>query len=87
MKRQWKDLPSAHDWDTRAEQALAEARRMPNGPERSKALRKAGQLRVAADMKRLLSKPREVMPPPLEDSSMTRKEPASRAAILSPNPK
>jgi hypothetical protein len=35
MIRQWKDQPALHDWDTRAEEALAEARKLPNGPERS----------------------------------------------------
>jgi hypothetical protein len=59
MIRQWKDQPALHDWDARAEEALAEARKLPNGPERSEALRKAGQLRLAADMKRLLGKPSE----------------------------
>lgn len=43
-----------HDWDARAEEALVEARKLPHGPERSEALKKAGQLRVAADMMGLL---------------------------------
>jgi hypothetical protein len=59
MKRRWKDEPSAHDWDARVQQALAEARKLPDGPERSEALRKAEQLRLAADMKKLFTKPRE----------------------------
>jgi len=41
-----------HDWQGRAEQALEKARRMKPGPERSLALKKAGELRVAADLKR-----------------------------------
>lgn len=32
-----------------ADEALAEALELPNGPERSEALKKAGQLRMAAD--------------------------------------
>ena len=35
-----KDDPAAHDWDARVEQALAEARKLPNGPERSEAFRR-----------------------------------------------
>lgn len=46
--------PSIHDWDTRAADALAEAQAMPRGSDRNDALKKAGKLRVAADMKRLL---------------------------------
>jgi hypothetical protein len=40
-----------HDWDARADAALAEARKLPSGPERSEALKKASALRVAADLK------------------------------------
>ncbi len=36
------------DWVTNAEKALAEAKAMPQGPERQEALRKAGALRNAA---------------------------------------
>ena len=43
-----------HDWHARAEQALEKARRMRPGPARSLALKKAGQLQVAADLKRAL---------------------------------
>jgi hypothetical protein len=46
--------PNIHDWDARAADALAEAQAMPRGPDRNDALKKAGKLRVAADMKRLL---------------------------------
>jgi hypothetical protein len=47
------DLDS-HDWAARAAQALAQAKKLPPGSKRSEAIRKAGQLRVAADMKNLL---------------------------------
>jgi len=40
-----------HDWITRASEALAQAKALPPGPMRSEAIRKAGQLRCAADMK------------------------------------
>jgi hypothetical protein len=43
-----------HDWDARASEALAEAKKLPPGSKRTEAIRKAGQLRVAADMKDLL---------------------------------
>jgi hypothetical protein len=39
-----------HDFEVDAEQALAAARDMPPGPERNEALKKAGQLRNAADV-------------------------------------
>ena len=41
-----------HDWHARAEQALEQARRMKPGPARALALKKAGQLQVAADLER-----------------------------------
>jgi hypothetical protein len=44
------DLDS-HDWAARAAEALAQAKRLPSGLKRSEAIRKAGQLRIAADMK------------------------------------
>jgi hypothetical protein len=47
------DLGS-HDWITRASEALAQAKTLPPGPMRSEAIRKAGQLRFAADMKKWL---------------------------------
>jgi hypothetical protein len=43
-----------HDWHARADEALEKARRMKPGPARSLALKKAGQLQVAADLKRAL---------------------------------
>jgi hypothetical protein len=39
-----------HDFEADAEQGLAAARDMPPGPERNEALKKAGQLRNAADV-------------------------------------
>jgi hypothetical protein len=47
--------PDSHDWDARAQEALDEARMMPHGPARTEAMKKAGQLRLAADMKESLS--------------------------------
>ena len=44
-----------HDWDARAQDALDAARKLPHGAARSDAMKRAGQLRVAADMKGLLS--------------------------------
>jgi hypothetical protein len=40
----------ARDFDADADQSLAAARDMPPGPERNEALKKAGQLRNAADV-------------------------------------
>ena len=40
-----------HDWAGRASEALAQAKKLPPGLKRSEAIRKAGQLRIAADMK------------------------------------
>jgi hypothetical protein len=44
-----------HDWDARATEVIAEARKMPFGQRRSDALGEAGRLRIAAEMKRWLS--------------------------------
>jgi hypothetical protein len=43
------------DWDALAQEALDEARKMPHGAARTEALKKAGQLRLAADMRQLLT--------------------------------
>jgi hypothetical protein len=43
------------DWDTQASEALAEAKKLPPGLKRSEAMKRAGQLRVAADMKQFLT--------------------------------
>jgi hypothetical protein len=55
MKQLTRTGTHSHDWDTRASEALAEAKTLLPGLERSKAMKKAGQLRVAADMKKLLT--------------------------------
>ncbi len=52
-----------HDWAARAAQALAKAKKLPSGSKRSEAIRKAGQLRLAADMKEwLMPKERNGVP-------------------------
>jgi hypothetical protein len=43
----------ARDWDARATEALEAARLMPAGPEKTEALKKAGILRNAADIRGL----------------------------------
>jgi len=55
-------LPDKHDWQARAAEALEKARKMKPGAERTEALKKAGQLQVAADMRGYLSS-RELRPP------------------------
>jgi hypothetical protein len=45
----------SHDWDARATEVIAEARKMALGQRRSDALGEAGRLRIAAEMKRWLS--------------------------------
>jgi hypothetical protein len=47
--------PDRHDWAARAAEALARAKKLPPGLKRSEAIRKAGQLRIAADMKSWLT--------------------------------
>jgi hypothetical protein len=49
MPRRERNDADIHDSAIRADEALAEALQMPNGPARSEALKKAGELRVAAD--------------------------------------
>jgi hypothetical protein len=44
----------SHDWDARATEVIAEARKMPLGQRRSDALDEAGRLRIAAEMNRWL---------------------------------
>ena len=44
-----------HDWDARAADALENAKKLPPGSKRIEAFKKAEQLRVAADMKGLLT--------------------------------
>jgi hypothetical protein len=48
--------PVSRDWDDRATEIIAEARKMPLGSRRSDALIEAGRLRVAAEIERWLSK-------------------------------
>jgi hypothetical protein len=43
-----------HDWDARASEALENAKKLSPGSKRIEAIKKAGQLRIAADMKDLL---------------------------------
>jgi hypothetical protein len=54
MKVTRSDIDS-HDWVARASEALAQAKRLPPGSKRSEAIRKAGQLCTAADMKSWLT--------------------------------
>jgi hypothetical protein len=52
---QRRPIPSSvHDGDAKADEALAEALELPSGPARSEALKKASQLRLAADTKGIL---------------------------------
>jgi hypothetical protein len=52
-----------HDWAARAAQALARAKKLPPGSKRAEAIRKARQLRFAAEMKKwLMPKPRNGVP-------------------------
>ena len=53
MKQTRSNIDS-HDWVARASEALAQAKKLPPGLKRSEAIRKAGQLRIAADMKKML---------------------------------
>lgn len=56
MRRHAKDEAiDRHDWDARAQEALDEAGKMPQGPARTEAMKKAGQLRMAAELKELLT--------------------------------
>lgn len=57
MSRPFKQTSiESHNWDARADLALAQATLLPAGAERDSAMRRVDQLRVAADMRRLLSK-------------------------------
>ena len=49
------EFADSRDWGVRAAEALANAKDMPEGPDRDEALRKAEQLRTAAEMKGYLS--------------------------------
>jgi hypothetical protein len=54
MTEPMRNDPDRHDWAARAADALAEAKKLPPGLKRAEAVRRAGQLRVAADMKNWL---------------------------------
>lgn len=54
--------PDRHDWYARAAEALEKARKMKPGPERNEALKKAGQLQSAADIRGYLAS-KELQPP------------------------
>jgi hypothetical protein len=54
--------PDRHDWYARATEALQRARQMKPGAKRSEALKKAGQLQTAADIRGYL-KSKELRPP------------------------
>jgi hypothetical protein len=51
-----------HDWLARAAEALEKARRMKPGAERNEALKKAGRLQTASDVKGYLAS-KELQPP------------------------
>ena len=51
MKMRKPSRPDLHDWDARATEALDAARKMPMGAARIEALKKAGVLRCAADVR------------------------------------
>jgi hypothetical protein len=55
LKRIFAQSARSYDWDARATEVIAEARKMPLGQQRSDALGEAGRLRIAAEMKRWLS--------------------------------
>jgi hypothetical protein len=54
MPRRRLTPPSDQEGDALAEQALADALKLPHGPARSEALKKASQLRLAADTNGIL---------------------------------
>jgi hypothetical protein len=54
LKRIFAQSAQSYDWDARATEVIAEARKMPLGQRRSDALGDAGRLRIAAEMKRWL---------------------------------
>lgn len=55
-------LPERHNGQARAAEALDKARKMKPGAERNEALKKAGKLQVAADIKGYLAS-KELQPP------------------------
>jgi hypothetical protein len=71
MKQLTPKGPHSHDWDTRASEALAEAKKLPPGLKRSEAIKEAGLLRVAADMKKLLTAKNPAKLPKIPPSAET----------------
>ena len=59
MSQKKKDWRPELDLDAEALAALDEARALPRGPERTEAMKKAGMLRNAADLQRILFAKRE----------------------------
>jgi hypothetical protein len=55
MEQKTQDDPPSRFLDDRATAVIAEARKMPLGERRRAALREAGRLRIAAEMKRWLA--------------------------------
>jgi hypothetical protein len=53
MKRMQGNI-DRHDWDAGASDALENAKKSPPGSKRIESIKKAEQLRIAADMKNLL---------------------------------
>ncbi len=53
MKKSEPTKSDALDWDNKATEALERARLMPAGQEKNEALKKAGMLRNAADIREL----------------------------------
>jgi hypothetical protein len=51
MPQRTRQSSDVHDLDAQAVAALEEARDLPPGPERTEAMKKAGIIRNAADMK------------------------------------
>jgi len=53
MMKRVRPSTDASDWEAKAVEALERARAMPPGQEKTEALKKAGMLRNAADMRGL----------------------------------
>jgi hypothetical protein len=54
--------PDRHDWFARVAEALEKARKMQSGHARNEALKKAGRLQTAADVRGYLAS-KELQPP------------------------
>jgi hypothetical protein len=55
LKQIFAQSAQSHDWDARATEVIADARKIPLGQQRSDVIEEAGRLRIAAEMKRWLS--------------------------------